>query len=339
MGIGLAILFAMCAGVAFLGKQNPQPNPPPDPPQPVAAVQPKPNDPNGDPAKVPDPDKNPVATKNTGTAPTAEGQKYVRDRLAELDSFKDDPKFHEIGFGLGGPYNKWLKAVEPHPSREVFSFPERVAIGDLMNMGFDYMKSRGQETKYTKFARAEIMKMLVPTSVTPSVPKVQPEVVVAPSPRLIDPSIPLSPNPTEWVRLGSIETRVIGAVVDRAPLRDKSGNDFRSADPVLRVWIETRAVAPPKKELRRWASSLDPAKLNGPPGMPIAKSKAGSGATILGELVGGHKLIPGGEAVPDVILFVPPPPSADTIVLTLDGEHVGEAGVMRHIIGQDRWKK
>jgi len=72
--------------------------------------------------------------------------------------------------------------------------------------------------------------------------------------------------------------------------------------------------------------------------MGIPKSKVASGADVQGELVGARKLIPGGPSAPDVLLFDLPPPAATLLILTLDGEHVGEAGQARHVIRPEWWK-
>lgn len=105
----------------------------------------------------------PKSKWNMGEEATKEGQKAVRDKLTELDSFKDEAKFHEFGFGRGGPYHAWLASLQTLRESDeaaLFSSPERIALGYLLNMGTDYIKSKGQETKFTRYARKEIEDVL-----------------------------------------------------------------------------------------------------------------------------------------------------------------------------------
>jgi hypothetical protein len=64
-----------------------------------------------------------------------------------------------------------------------------------------------------------------------------------------------------------------------------------------------------------------------------------SGATLRGELYGEHKLVPGGDAVPDVLAFELPPSNATELILSLDAEHLSEKGKFRHFIPARAWKK
>lgn len=163
----------------------------------------------------------------------------------------------------------------------------------------------------------------------------------APSPRTVDHSVP-PPGAAfrgEWQRVGVVETRVAGALVGPVPLRNRAGLDFVSLDPALRVWVESRAVSGSGVEVRRWASTLDPAKLWLAPGKPVPRSAVASGSDVRGELYGTHRMLPGGEPVRDVLLFRVPSAGADELLLTLDGEHVGQSGRFRHYIPAAAWAK
>lgn len=87
---------------------------------------------------------------------TVAGREFLQTKLAELDSFKSDPKFHELGFGVGGPFNAWLKSVEAKRGSTEFSRSERIAVGDLQQLGLEYMKTKGRENDYTRWAREQI---------------------------------------------------------------------------------------------------------------------------------------------------------------------------------------
>ncbi len=73
--------------------------------------------------------------------------------LEQLLAFKNDRAFREYGFGIGGPYNKWLKGVEglraaqPKGSHSI-PLVLRAAPGDLVTLGMDFM--RKGETDYTR---------------------------------------------------------------------------------------------------------------------------------------------------------------------------------------------
>jgi hypothetical protein len=281
------------------------------------------------------------AGKKWSPDPTKEGQEYVRAMLTELDSFRNDPQFHELGFAIAGPFHAWLKSIQANASNQAFSSPERIAVGDLMNMGMDYMRNKGNDTKYTTFARAEILKTLSAPVVVKSPDPAPSTTAVAPDPRVVDRSLPPAGSfePTEWKRLGAIETRVAGVKLAPAPMRDRSGREFLTPEPVLRVWVECRSVLPAKNELRRWVSALEPVRLSGPPGTAIERMKTISGADVEGELRGGHRLVPGGDPVRDVVLFNPPGPKAGDLVLTLNGAHLGESGTMMHTIRAEWWQR
>lgn len=72
--------------------------------------------------------------------------------------------FHKIGFGVGGKYNAWLKKIEENrklalrlPNR---FFTIKVAAGEIMQCGFEFMKSEGFETEYTRKNLPEIEKAI-----------------------------------------------------------------------------------------------------------------------------------------------------------------------------------
>lgn len=74
--------------------------------------------------------------------------------LKELYSFRYDDEFHKVGFGVGGKYNAWLKNIEKIRDRSS-SLPNRffavkTAAGEIMQAGFEFMKSGGFDTEYTK---------------------------------------------------------------------------------------------------------------------------------------------------------------------------------------------
>lgn len=66
----------------------------------------------------------------------------------ELLSFKDGDSFGLYGFGIGGPYNKWIKDVNELRKHDTASmFARGMAFGELEQLGFLYVGSRGKESK------------------------------------------------------------------------------------------------------------------------------------------------------------------------------------------------
>ena len=70
----------------------------------------------------------------------------------ELTEIKDKDDFKKLGFGAGGPYNKWLKTVEvlEYNPDSKFLLQKGVVIGELKALGLEYANSKGQETEVTK---------------------------------------------------------------------------------------------------------------------------------------------------------------------------------------------
>ena len=74
----------------------------------------------------------------------------------ELMEFKDDPEFHKVGFGVCCKYNKWQLRVKALKNNTNLTMLEKVAAGDLLMLGLEYMETKGKENDYTKFAREAI---------------------------------------------------------------------------------------------------------------------------------------------------------------------------------------
>lgn len=77
--------------------------------------------------------------------------------LDNLLHFKDSEDFAFYGFGVGGPYNSWMKKIEklekrmnniPLASQLPPSF--RTVPGHLLQIGMEFMRSKGKATSYTE---------------------------------------------------------------------------------------------------------------------------------------------------------------------------------------------
>jgi len=94
-----------------------------------------------------------------GAAPDAAQAKRRRDakvkeaslkkqlciHLEQLEGFKDDAQFKQVGFGVGGPYSKWLKSLEAlrdsqRVGGDAIPLTLRAAPGDLVTIGMEYMR-------------------------------------------------------------------------------------------------------------------------------------------------------------------------------------------------------
>ncbi|HEY1191624.1 MAG TPA: hypothetical protein VGE74_28585 [Gemmata sp.] len=159
----------------------------------------------------------------------------------------------------------------------------------------------------------------------------------APAPRRVT-NRPPEGFSTTWVRVGGIETRVVGAAVRRPVLVDPKGSEFLAADKVLLVWVETQNAGKAGGELRRWIGSFEAAAtLTGSSG-DLAPVRF-PGATVAGQLDRTVKLEPGKPGAIDVLVFTLPEDAARPLSLRLLGSHVGESGSFTHTIPADAWTK
>jgi hypothetical protein len=85
----------------------------------------------------------------------AANQEAVRELYVKLKAFKDDPAFHETGFGAGLPYaHQWLQRVNTLDGEMSVKngYPPALAssAGYLRQLGMEYMRSRGGENQTTR---------------------------------------------------------------------------------------------------------------------------------------------------------------------------------------------
>ncbi len=79
--------------------------------------------------------------------------KEIKTLHSELMKFRYTPKFRQFGFGVGGPYNNWLKKAEKLEedllSSKLLS-EKRISAGDLIQIGYAFVASNGEDTEYTE---------------------------------------------------------------------------------------------------------------------------------------------------------------------------------------------
>ncbi len=71
----------------------------------------------------------------------------------ELQEFKDNPEFHQVGFGTCCRFNRWMVKVEVLRSKKTgikILMEVGFVPGELLQLGMEYMRSRGRPTSYTK---------------------------------------------------------------------------------------------------------------------------------------------------------------------------------------------
>lgn len=90
------------------------------------------------------------------------GQTFLKTKLAELDGFRSDPRFWQIGFAPGGRYSEWFVSLKEKRTAQDFTFDERIGAGELQQMGLEYMHRRGEETEFTRSARPRVMTVILP---------------------------------------------------------------------------------------------------------------------------------------------------------------------------------
>ena len=81
----------------------------------------------------------------------SENTKRLLALYQELCLFKDDPEFHQVGFGVCCRFNDWQKRLEELSSRtklETF-YDIGMVPGDLSVLGLEYLTSKGQPTNYS----------------------------------------------------------------------------------------------------------------------------------------------------------------------------------------------
>ena len=81
----------------------------------------------------------------------SENTKRLLALYQELYLFKDDPEFHQVGFGVCCRFNDWQKRVVELSSRTKLETLYDIGMmpGDLSVLGLEYLTSKGQPTNYS----------------------------------------------------------------------------------------------------------------------------------------------------------------------------------------------
>lgn len=98
-----------------------------------------------------------VALPETRKAASADGRKFIQSKYEELLAFRATPEFIEYGFAIGGPYSQWIKDVQyAHNTKRFGEGEAAYTITHLLQLGLEYVSSKGRETPFSKTARKRI---------------------------------------------------------------------------------------------------------------------------------------------------------------------------------------
>lgn len=139
------------------------------PPAPPAEVADPPKTENTKSAEADNPESTPEPTDEDKLAAQKIAELKIRANqlLEELLDFKDDPEFHDCGFGLGGPYTQWDERVKKlRDDKDMLDkkytgvlgpyFSFAVAVNYFLEMGHEFCRSKGKPTDYTNRFLPEI---------------------------------------------------------------------------------------------------------------------------------------------------------------------------------------
>ena len=154
------------------------------------------------------------------------------------------------------------------------------------------------------------------------------EVFVAPEPHEVPWRPTLVESSSKWQKVGSVDVRIVGFAVTKAPVIDGKGLLTETAQPVLVVLMEVRLNATAKKrELLSWTYGQNHyAAIFLASGKELPFVHVPLGAKLNTGLPFTQPLPDDGTPVRDVLLFAVPPDESGELSLRLDAERCGEAG-------------
>ena len=90
--------------------------------------------------------------KISNSSEFSENTKQLLALYLELHSFKDDPEFHQVGFGVCCRFHDWRIQVEELQRKTKLETLREIELvpGDLLILGSTYRQSKGQPTEYTQ---------------------------------------------------------------------------------------------------------------------------------------------------------------------------------------------
>lgn len=82
----------------------------------------------------------------------SEDTRELIDLLIILEGFREDPEFHQVGFGVCCRFHVWLEEAESLRDRADIDSLVEVGLvpGDVIQIALEYVRSTGQPTEYTE---------------------------------------------------------------------------------------------------------------------------------------------------------------------------------------------
>lgn len=88
----------------------------------------------------------------------------IKTLYLKLLEFKDNPNFHRMGFAPGSPYKKWFEQVQALQNDKKLNLQlvkeKGIVSGDLLQLGMEFMSSKGSDTDYSIFMTGNMKKAL-----------------------------------------------------------------------------------------------------------------------------------------------------------------------------------
>ena len=91
---------------------------------------------------------------------------FARDAIRlylELQEFKDDPKFHQVGFGLCCRFNAWQEEADALTDSAGLETLVEIGMvpGELWSLGWEYLQNQGRSTVLTDYVEANLKAAVV----------------------------------------------------------------------------------------------------------------------------------------------------------------------------------
>lgn len=155
----------------------------------------------------------------------------------ELQEFKGDPEFHQVGFGLCCRFNVWKQQVDALADGSGLETLRELGIvpGELFSLGWEYLQNEGRSTFLTAFVEANMRAAVVKTmDLATPLPTPTPSPTV---PQVSTPTVTLLPTATPGPT--SSPTRIATPAPTDGPTpttRKLEMDDYIFSDSGVKVW-------------------------------------------------------------------------------------------------------
>lgn len=88
------------------------------------------------------------------------GQKFLKAKLAELDSIRQTPEFREFKFSASGPYAGWPDALKAEAEKKGLGMWETGGVNFLALLASNYASTDGMGDASTEQARNHVQEVI-----------------------------------------------------------------------------------------------------------------------------------------------------------------------------------